>query len=197
MSAEANMVQSRPRSTREKSEEAKPARSVQKTHAQAIGDVQYAPASKKRGGSLPVSLADYASIFHSSPAVRVGLIRDGVPAAEVKRLQERLDMSQAAFLQSMKLSTATLNRKVSRQENLSPEDSERVIGMAKLIGQVQEMVRQSGEPKGFDPAKWLAGWLQQTVPALGGSRPIDFMDTMEGQGIIADLLARMQSGAYA
>ena len=162
-----------------------------------VEDVQYTRATKKRSGLAPVSLADYASIFHSSPAVRVGLIRDGVPAAEVKRLQERLDMPQAAFLQSMKLSTATLNRKVGRQENLSPEDSERVIGMAKLIGQVQEMVRQSGEPKGFDPAKWLAGWLQQTVPALGGSRPIDFMDTMEGQGMIADLLARMQSGAYA
>jgi putative toxin-antitoxin system antitoxin component (TIGR02293 family) len=153
--------------------------------------------ARKPRASAPVSIVDYSHIFHSSPAARVGLIRAGVPAVEVKRLQEELDMPQAAFLQSMKLSTATLNRKVSKQENLSPEDSERIIGMAKLIGQVEEMVRQSGEPKGFDPAKWLAGWLQQPVPALGGSRPIDFMDTMEGQGMIADLLARMQSGAYA
>ena len=93
--------------------------------------------------------------------------------------------------------TATLNRKVSRGEALSAEDSERIVGMSKLIGQVQTMVEQSGAPEGFDAAKWVAGWLQTPVAALGGGRPVDYMDTMEGQGMVSVLLARMQSGAYA
>jgi len=183
---------SKPRASTAKASDAS-----KKLMREARREAKLAPGTKKRSSSTPVSIADYSGIFHSSPAIRVGLIRAGVPAAEVKRLQEELDMPQAAFLRSMRLSTATLNRKVSKHESLSPEDSERVIGMVKLIGQVKEMVRQSGELKGFDPAKWLAGWLQQSVPALGGSRPIDFMDTMEGQGMIAGLLAQMQSGAYA
>jgi hypothetical protein len=32
---------------------------------------------------------------------------------------------------------------------------------------------------------------------LGGDKPADYMDTIEGQRIVANLLAMMQSGAYA
>jgi uncharacterized protein (DUF2384 family) len=35
------------------------------------------------------------------------------------------------------------------------------------------------------------------LPALGGVRPLDLMDTMEGQSLVAETLARIQSGAYA
>jgi putative toxin-antitoxin system antitoxin component (TIGR02293 family) len=125
------------------------------------------------------------------------MIREGISARDVKHLQERLGIPQSVLLESLRMSIATLNRKVSRQENLSPEDSERVLGVSKLVGQVTEMVRQSGDAQGFDAASWLAGWLQQSVPALGGARPLDFIDTLEGQAMVSQLLARMQSGAYS
>ncbi len=35
------------------------------------------------------------------------------------------------------------------------------------------------------------------MAALGGKRPADLMDTAEGQAIVSNLVARMQSGAYA
>ena len=35
------------------------------------------------------------------------------------------------------------------------------------------------------------------TPALGGQRPAELMDTPEGQGIVFQLVARMQSGAYS
>ena len=44
---------------------------------------------------------------------------------------------------------------------------------------------------------WLSGWLRTPVPALGGTRPIDLIDTMEGQALVSQVLTRMQSGAYA
>ena len=40
-------------------------------------------------------------------------------------------------------------------------------------------------------------WLTEPLPALGGSRPADLMDTMEGQSLVAAALAKIQSGAYA
>ncbi|MGV3551535.1 type II RES/Xre toxin-antitoxin system antitoxin [Rhizobium sp.] len=144
-----------------------------------------------------VSVSDFDEVFHAQAPQRIRLIREGVRARDVKDLQERLGMPQSVFLDSLRLSTATLNRKASKQENLSPEDSERVLGVSKLIGQVSEMVRRSGNPDGFDAARWLAGWLQQPVPALAGARPLDFLDTLEGQGMVSDILARMQSGAYS
>ena len=73
----------------------------------------------------------------------------------------------------------------------------RVIGLARLVGQVETMVRESGDPAGFDAARWVSAWLKQPNPALGGRRPIELMDTVTGQEVVSGLLTRMQSGAYA
>jgi uncharacterized protein (DUF2384 family) len=99
----------------------------------------------------------------------------------------------------LKLSIATVNRKANLGEELSPEDSERVVGMANLIGQVQTMVEQSGDAAGFDAARWVARWLAKLNPALAGECPASYMDT--GQKLVykrnPQLLAMMQSGAWA
>jgi uncharacterized protein (DUF2384 family) len=59
------------------------------------------------------------------------------------------------------------------------------------------MVEQSGNPAGFDAARWLSNWLSKPLPALGSETPASYMDTFEGQRLVADLLSMGQSGAYA
>ena len=92
---------------------------------------------------------------------------------------------------------ATADRKLREKQVLSRNETEGVLGMIRLIGQVDRMVKESGNPEGFDAAKWVAAWLERPHPALGGRRPAQLMDTGEGRGIVSDLIARMQSGAYA
>ena len=70
------------------------------------------------------------------------------------------------------------------------------MGLAKLVGQVQAMVNESGDPVGFDAAKWVAGWLERPMPALAGRTPGEYMDTAEGQQIVAGLLERARSGTF-
>lgn len=67
----------------------------------------------------------------------------------------------------------------------------------RLLKQVGKMIRQSGEPAGFDAAAWLSRWLSEPLPALGGARPIDLLNTAEGEAQVSTILARMQSGAYS
>ncbi len=136
----------------------------------------------------------YADIFRADPYERVEMIRNGVPAAAVRDMFEAIPIASGDLLKSLRLSPATLSRKIKEDANLSSEDSERVIGMARLIGQVQSM---AGDAPGFDAARWTASWLLEPVPALNGARPVDLMDTMEGQGIVSRLLSQMESGAYA
>ncbi len=143
------------------------------------------------------AILNFARIYDSGPADRIAWIRTGIPAAAAKSLFDHINMPSGELMKGLRLSPATLSRKAGQDANLSAEDSERVIGMAKLIGQVQVMVEESGDPTGFDAAQWTASWLQEPVPALNGARPIDYMDTMEGQGMVAGLLAQAQSGAYA
>ncbi len=139
----------------------------------------------------------YIEIFRLAPSDRIRMIKDGVTAIEAKRVLADLAMAQGDGLAALNLAAATVNRKAVRNETLSRDDSERVIGAAKLIGQVQAMVEDSGDAVRFDAAAWMARWLQEPLPAFGGRRPIEFLDTIEGQALVGSALARMQSGAYA
>ena len=75
--------------------------------------------------------------------------------------------------------------------------SDRVIGLERLVEQVAEMVKQSGNSDGFDAGRWVEEWLQRPLPALAGKKPADYMDTMSGQDLVSKLLAQSQYGTYA
>lgn len=127
---------------------------------------------------------------------KIDVIRSGLPARCVGELSSVMDMPKEALMDSLGLSRATINRKAQRVQALSREESERVMGMQALIGQVQSMIDTESAPE-FDAAKWLANWLTAPLPALGGATPASFMDTVEGQKYVGNLLEMAQSAAYA
>jgi putative toxin-antitoxin system antitoxin component (TIGR02293 family) len=137
------------------------------------------------------------AIYRASPAERIRMIKRGIPATEAKRMLAKLGVGQGVTFGALKLSLATVNRKAALDQPLSADESERVIGMAKLIGQLEAMIQESGDPKGFDAAAWISRWLREPLPAFGGACPMEFMDTMEGQAMVSQALGQMQSGAYA
>jgi uncharacterized protein (DUF2384 family) len=115
----------------------------------------------------------------------------------IGNLSSRMGMSKETLLSSLGLSRATISRKERDASVLSRDESERVLGVESLIGMVQTMVSQSGDPAGFDAARWVSAWLTKPLPALAGETPASYMDTFEGQKLVAELLSMSQSGAYA
>jgi hypothetical protein len=70
---------------------------------------------------------------------------------------------------------------------------------ARLLAQVEQMIRESGDPDraaGFDAAAWLAEWLGSPAPALGGRAPAEYLSTSEGAELVSRRLGAQQSGAY-
>jgi putative toxin-antitoxin system antitoxin component (TIGR02293 family) len=141
--------------------------------------------------------AKEAATYRIDPRARITLIRQGIPASTIGSLSARMGMSKESLLASLGLSRATISRKEKDAALLSKDESERVLGVQELIDMVQAMVEESGEPAGFDAARWVANWLTQPLPALAGDTPASYMDTFEGQKLVAELLAMSQSGAYA
>lgn len=139
----------------------------------------------------------YLGVYRASPLERIAMIKRGIPASEAKRLFADLFIGQGAGFKALNLSTATVNKKAKHGDTLSPEESERIVGFAKLVGQLEAMVEESGDPANFDARAWMARWLTEPLPAFGGARPTDLVDTMEGQGLVSAALAKIQSGAYA
>lgn len=162
-----------------------------------------ARAAAKRKPAAPASARDkvaalsYITVYRASPLERIDMIRRGIPASEAKRIFADLPIGQGAGLKALNLSPATVNKKARYGDTLSPEESERVVGFAKLVGQLEAMIQDSGDPANFDAPAWMARWLTEPSPVLGGARPADLVDTMEGQGLVSAALAKIQSGAYA
>jgi len=144
-----------------------------------------------------VATLSYLTVYRASPLERIDMIRRGIPASEAKRIFAELPIGQGAGFKALNLSTATVNKKAKHGDTLSPEESERVVGFAKLVGQLEAMIQDSGDPANFDARAWMARWLTEPLPAFGGARPADLVDTMEGQGLVSAALAKVQSGAYA
>lgn len=138
-----------------------------------------------------------SKLYRLDPQMRIAAIRKGIPASTVSELSSTMGINKELLLRSLGLSRATISRKEKDKTALSKDESERVLGVASLIGKVQTMVEESGDPAGFDAAQWLAAWLVKPLPALGGATPASYMDTFEGQKLVAELLSMSQSGAYA
>lgn len=154
-----------------------------------------------KGGDLKthggIGTYSFVEVFRAEPLARVRLIKEGLPADFLDRLSRQMNMPKERLLPALGIAQATVSRKVRESKPLSSDDSERALGMARLVGQVEAMVQESGEPDEFNAAEWVAQWLEEPLAALGGQSPADLMDTAEGQAIVSNLLARMQSGAYA
>lgn len=135
--------------------------------------------------------------YQASDVDRILLARDGIPARYLVEIGRQMDIPKERLYDALRLPRSTVDRKIKADDRLSAEQSERVIGLERLIGQVAALVAESGNPDGFDPAHWVGEWLEQPLPALGGARPADFMDTMEGQGLVSRLLRQSQAGVFA
>jgi putative toxin-antitoxin system antitoxin component (TIGR02293 family) len=151
--------------------------------------------------ALPaLHVREFRRVYLSPPQDRIMLIRAGVQAVEMKQFAVDLGIPQDRLFKMVGIAPATVARKALKGETLSRDDSEKMVGMAKLIGQVETMLVQSGDPEQtgkFNSARWLAQWIEEPIPALGGRRPSEYMDTIEGQEMVSRLLMMMQTGAYA
>jgi putative toxin-antitoxin system antitoxin component (TIGR02293 family) len=181
-------------------------REIKTTSTNQTKSAHAAPSKHARGqkGSnmpnAPFDVLDFRKAYHSSSGDRIQVIKAGVSAKKVYALAIALKISQDVMMKRLGLSKSTVSRKAQADDTLTADQSERVLGMAKLLGLVQTIVDESGDSdlaKDFDAAAWLEAWLSQPNPALGGALPSTYLDTHEGQEILGTLIAQMQSGAYA
>lgn len=138
-----------------------------------------------------------ARLYSLEPMERIEMVREGAPSEMITFLVDDMAITKDWLYRIAGVARATMDRKVRAGLRLSRGETERIIGIARLVGQVEQMVSESGDPRGFNAGRWLAGWLDNPVPALGGRRPATLMDTADGRELVSGLLAQMQSGAYA
>ena len=151
--------------------------------------------SKSDGFLAPA--VKFVEAYRSAAIDRVRLIKQGISADVLDQMAKDMGISKVLLADTLGVARFTVDGKVLRRKVLSTDEGSRVLGMASLIGQVQTMVCESGDPEGFNAADWVARWIDRPLPALGGLRPAELMDTYDGQALVSSMVARMQNGAYA
>ena len=159
--------------------------------------VKAAPRSLPVLSRLIAGKETYIIFCDYSQTDRIDLVKQGVPARLLTTIANDMAITRERLYLWLGIPRATANRKVKADEVLSQDESERALGIARLVGQVEKIVGESGDPTGFDAAKWTAAWLERPNAALGRKAPGSFMDTSDGRALISGLVAQMQSGAYA
>lgn len=157
------------------------------------------PHASQKPAPLPWDSLERSALkyYRASPLERIRIIKQRVPAVYIRTITLSMKMSKETLYGTLNLARATIDRKVQKNELLTQDESERVLAITRLVGQAESIVRDSGVVQGFNAGEWVSGWLQRPHPALGGKRPGELMDTADGRDLVADLLARQQSGAYA
>ena len=151
--------------------------------------------------SMAISLKpsmSFANVYQAAPLQRIAVVKAGVVASMIDDIATALSTTSSFVITILGLKRSTVARKkADPTASLSIEDSERLVGLARLVGQVEVMVKESGNSAGFNAGKWLAHWLDQPLGALNGEKPSSYMDTSEGQALVSSLLLQIQHGTYA
>lgn len=139
----------------------------------------------------------YDRIFRASRSERFNMIDRGISVQTLLATIRDMGLPQERLFSFLGFARSTIAKKIAADRTLDHEEASLVVGLRRLIGQVEVMVAESGNVEGFDAAKWVAAWLDTPNPALDGRRPAEYMHLPEGQEMLSSLLAQMQSGAYA
>lgn len=83
------------------------------------------------------------------------------------------------------------------ERKLAAKQSNRAQAEADLLRLVERMIQESGNGESFIASAWLKRWLSAPNPALDSATPNSYMSTIEGRRLVAGLLEKMQSGAFA
>lgn len=155
------------------------------------------PAMAKSMANKAMPAGFFLGLYKARPIEKIEQINQGIQAERVPGLARLLGLNQLDVIGIVGLARSSINRKVSNGSLLAKDEGERILGVEALIGQVEAMVLESGDPTGFDAGKWVGDWIKTPNAALGGIPPASFLNTVEGQKLVASILAMAQTGAYA
>jgi putative toxin-antitoxin system antitoxin component (TIGR02293 family) len=137
-------------------------------------------------------------VHGADPLQIVEIERQGVPGAFITELARRMELPASRLLGMLRIPKATALRKTAGDAMIDGRAGLAAVGLVRLLGLAQEIVRDSTAPEAqdFDTVKWLGRWIERPQPALGGRRPAELLDTPTGVSLVAQVLGALQSGAY-
>jgi putative toxin-antitoxin system antitoxin component (TIGR02293 family) len=124
-------------------------------------------------GRVPASEGDLRSV-----------IRDGLPKQAVDSVMASAGLTLRELSQSLNLSTRSLQRR-GRQGRLARNESDRLYRLARILALARHYIGDKDR---------ATRWLRRPNRALGGSTPLELLDTEAGARAVENVLGRIAYG---
>ena len=155
-----------------------------------------------------VSVKDWRRAFHdlvgrvmASPGVTLfDAVEAGVPTYMVNVIAGATGEAVADVMDIIGVSQTTFRRKEEANEPLPDVAGHRVMGFLRVAATLRRLLKESGDPellKDFDLEAWVAQWMREQLPELGGKTPAEMLRNPEGQRAVEQVLERMRGGLPA
>ena len=155
-----------------------------------------------------VSVKDWRRAFHdlvgrvmASPGVTLfDAVEAGVPTYLVNVIAGATGEAVADVMDIIGVSQTTFRRKEEANEPLPDVAGHRVMAYLRVAATLRRLLEESGDPdllKNFDLEAWVAQWMREQLPELGGKTPAAMLRNPEGQRAVEQVLERMRGGLPA
>lgn len=138
-------------------------------------------------------VASARAYFRASLNERHVILEHGVPATYLNTLSREIPIPKSRLCRLVGISLSTVNRKIRSGSRLRLFESDRVMFLAQLIGQIDCIACASADRCKVDPGSLIMDWLAEPHAALNGHPPSDYFDTGIGRRLISDLLQKLDS----
>jgi putative toxin-antitoxin system antitoxin component (TIGR02293 family) len=184
---------------------ARAARSAPGAKAVALDPAQFWAIEFKRQRASPQT---WRRAFHAlvdrviaSPGVVLfDAVESGVPTHMVDLIAGATGEPVARVMDVIGVSQTTYRRKDEAREPLPDAAGHRVMGFLRVMATLRRLLEESGDPQQlarFDLEAWIAGWMREPLPELGGKTPAEMLRNPEGQRAVEQVLERMRGGLPA
>lgn len=127
-------------------------------------------------------------------------VEAGVPTSLVHLIAGATRQPVANVMDLIGVSQTTFRRKEEAREPLPDAAAHRAMGFLRVAATIRKLLEESGDVqqlKAFDLESWLAQWMREARPELGGNTPGAMLRNPEGQRAVEQLLERMRGGLPA
>jgi putative toxin-antitoxin system antitoxin component (TIGR02293 family) len=137
----------------------------------------------------------------ASPGVNLyDAVESGVPTYLVDLIAGATGEPVTRVMDVIGVSQTTYRRKDEAHEPLPDAAGHRVMGFLRVMATLRRLLEESGDPAqlaGFDLEAWVARWMREPLPELGGKTPAEMLRNPEGQRAVEQVLERMRGGLPA
>jgi putative toxin-antitoxin system antitoxin component (TIGR02293 family) len=141
-----------------------------------------------------------ARVIRSPGIVLFDAVEEGVPTYLVNVIAVATRQPVSVVMDIIGVSPTTFRRKEEANEPLPDVAGHRVMGFLRIAATLRRLLDESGDPEAlqtFDLEGWLADWMQQQLPELGGKTPAEMLRNPEGLRAVEQVLERMRGGLAA